>query len=137
MGKHTSRYTQERNNCPCEFEVYHVYSLTFAVEYNLQEKSDRVADGNSLRSLVTGIQKETTTICLVLEAQWVGYECHISYIYICLRDLLVLFDAHELTKQITNIDYIYSIYVIYYICLIVSLWRKICILFMFLSIYLF
>ena len=58
-------------------------------------------------------------------------------IYICLRDLLVLFDAHELTKQITNIDYIYSIYVIYYICLIVSLWRKICILFIFLSIYLF
>lgn len=34
------------------------------------------------------------------------------------RDLLVLFDAYELTKQKTNICYIYFIYAIYFICFI-------------------
>ena len=49
----------------------------------LQEKSDRVADANSLRSLVTGIQKVCQPrFCLVWEAQWVEYEYMISYIYI-------------------------------------------------------
>jgi len=44
----------------------------------LQEKSDRVSDANSLRSLVTGIQKETANQGFV----WFGKKQRVEYEYI-------------------------------------------------------